>query len=164
MKVLVAYLSKTGNTKKVADAIYSAIPEQKEIRKIEEVESLEGFDLSFLGFPIHSYGPDKHAKAHLERLAKGRNVALFITHMAPESASELPEWLQKFKVAALGANIVGVFDCQGELRDGLMKMAVRFHPDAHVRTSVGLSKGQPDAARLERAKAFASETVSKFNH
>jgi flavodoxin len=163
MKFLVAYISKTGNTKKVADAIYDVIPQPKEIKRIEDVTSLEGYDLSFLGFPIHAFGPDKQAKTYLETHVKDRTIALFITHMAPEHAPELKGWIQKFRDAAVGANIIGVFDCQGELRDGFMKMAVRFHPDSHVRSSVGLSKGQPDATRLERARTFASEMMNKVN-
>ena len=45
MKVLVAYMSQTGNTKKVAEAIYGAIPQPKEIKRVEDVTSLEGYDL-----------------------------------------------------------------------------------------------------------------------
>jgi hypothetical protein len=52
-KVLVAYLSQTGNTKWVAEAIYYAIPEPKEIKPIKEMSTLEGYDLSFLGLPMH---------------------------------------------------------------------------------------------------------------
>ena len=32
MKILVAYMSVTGNTKKVAESIYDAITEEKEIK------------------------------------------------------------------------------------------------------------------------------------
>jgi hypothetical protein len=73
----------------------------------------------------------------------------------------LQGWIQKFRDAAVGANIVGVFDCQGEIH-GLMKIIARFHRDPHVRASVGLSRGQPDAARLERARTFANETMNRL--
>jgi flavodoxin len=39
MKVLVAYMSQTGNTKKVADAIYGALPEPREIKPIKAMIS-----------------------------------------------------------------------------------------------------------------------------
>ena len=61
MKVLVGYMSKTGNTKKIAEAIYNEIEAEKEIKSLEEVNSLDGYDLAFLGFPVHAYGPDKKA-------------------------------------------------------------------------------------------------------
>jgi flavodoxin len=162
MKVLVAYMSQTGNTKKVANAIYGALPEPREIKPIKDVTTLEGYDLTFLGFPCHASGPDKPAKNILEKLVKGRTIALFITHMAPEGVPELQGWIQNFRYAAVGANIFGIFDCQGEVR-GFMKFFVRFHPDPHVREAIQTSQGKPDAVQLERARAFANEMMDKLS-
>src|SRR4030042_5468710 len=76
MKVLVAYMSSTGNTKKIAEAIYGEIAAEKEIKLIGEVEDIGAYDLTFLGFPTHGYGPDKKTKAFLETLCKaGKKVA-----------------------------------------------------------------------------------------
>ncbi|MGB8780087.1 MAG: flavodoxin family protein [Candidatus Bathyarchaeia archaeon] len=159
MKVLVAYMPRTGNTKKVAEAIYDAIPKPKEIRRIENVTSLEGYDLSFLGFPIYASGPNRQAKAFLETHVEDKAIALFLTHMAPEDAPPLQGWIQKFKDAAVGANIIGIFDCQVQA-SRLVKTFVRIHPQA--RASVRASQGQPDAARLERARAFANEMMNRL--
>ena len=75
-KVLVAYMTATGNTKKVAEAIYGEVTAEKDIKPIAEVESLGMYDLAFLGFPTHGYGPDKKATEALGRLCKdGRKVA-----------------------------------------------------------------------------------------
>ena len=131
------------------------------INRIEDVTSLEGYDLTFLGFPVLRFGPDGKAKTFLETHVKDRTIALFITHMAPEGVPELQEWLQKFRDAAVGANIVGFLDCQGDVR-GLMKTIVRFHRDPHVRESIKLSQGKPDVVRLERARTFANETMNKL--
>jgi flavodoxin len=70
MKVLVAYMSKTGNTRKVAEAIYEEIERDKEIKRVKEVKDLEGYDLAFLGFPVYNHGPDKKARRFLERQTK----------------------------------------------------------------------------------------------
>jgi flavodoxin len=157
-KVLVAYMSRTGNTRKIAKAIYDAIPQPKEIKRVEDVTSLEGYDLAFLGFPMHGYGPDKKAKKFLETYVKGRSIALFITHMAPENAPPLQGWVQKFSDAAVGANIVGVFDCQGQLNSRLIKFWLQISHKFPARAG----QGQPDATRLERARTFANETINKF--
>ena len=159
MKVLVAYMSQTGNTKKVAEAIYGAIPQPKEIKRVEDVTSLEGYDLSFLGFPTHNFGPDKQVKTFLKTHVKNRTIALFITHMAPEDAPPLQGWIQKFRDAAVGANIVGIFNCQGQasrLIKFLMLIPLVFMRQADT------SQGQPDAARLERARTFANEIMNKL--
>jgi flavodoxin len=161
MKVLVAYMSRTGNTKKVAEAIYSAIPEPKEIKRVEDVTSLEGYDLAFLGFPIHGFGPDRHAKTFLKTYVKDRSIALFITHAAPEGAPPLQGWFRKFRDAARGANIIGVFDCQGQA-SRLIKILMRINRSPGVRASARSSQGQPDVARLERARTFANEIMNKL--
>ena len=165
MRVLVAYMSKTGNTKKVAEAIFEGISDEKEIKPIDEVESLEGYDVAFLGLPIHRMGPDKKEEELLKKhCVNGRKVVLFITHAAPEDAPDLPPMLDKFRHIACGANIVDMFDCQGELAKGV-KMFMRIAPDAKLRAwaKQDNSKGQPDKARLDRARAF-SRNVMKGLH
>jgi len=99
-KVLIAYMSWTGNTKKVAEAIYDAIPQAKEIKQVEDVGSLEGYDLAFLGFPIHTFGPDEKVKTFLGAHARDRTIALFITHAAPEGFQPVHVGIQKFRDAA----------------------------------------------------------------
>jgi len=164
MRVLVAYQSSTGNTKKVAEAIYGEIRAEKTIKRISEVDDIGPFDLSFLGFPVHIYGPDKKAKEFLEkRCLPGRNVVLFVTHGSPETNPDVAEWLDKYKQAAGRANIVGVFDCQGQLA-GMAKFFMRLSRDKKLRDAAKKdnSKGQPDASRIERAREFGRETMAKF--
>jgi flavodoxin len=164
MKVLVAYMSSTGNTKKVAEAIYDEITCEKEIKPIREVQDIGAYDLSFLGFPTHAYGPDKKTKEFLGRhCTNGRKVALFVTHCAPEDAPELSEWMAKFKGAGAGANLMGFFDCQGELSKGV-KFIMRISPKGKVRAwaKIDNSRGQPDETRLAKARAFARDTLNRM--
>ena len=72
MKVLIAYHSVSGNTRKVAEAIFKEIKAEKEMLPLSEVKDLKGYDLSFIGFPIHAYGPSKDAKEFLERRSRVR--------------------------------------------------------------------------------------------
>lgn len=163
MKVLVAYMSQTGNTKKVAEAIFGEIQSEKEIVNAKEVTSIEGYDLAFLGFPIHNLGPDTKTKKFLQKHCMDtRQVALFVTHASPEDHEDLPPMLEKFRQAAAGANIVGMFDCQGELAKAV-KFVMSVHPDKKFRTwaKEDESQGQPDATRLEKARAFARDTLAK---
>jgi flavodoxin len=165
MKVLVAYMSRTGNTRKVAEAIFEEISDEKEIKPIGKVGSIEGYDIAFLGFPIHAMGPDKKTVELLERhCVNGRNIALFITHMAPEDAQELPTWLDKFRQAASRANIVDVFDCQGQVAKPV-KLFMLMAPDAKLRSwaKKDNSKGQPDKARLDRARVFSRNVMKRLH-
>jgi len=45
MKFLIAFFSETGNTKKVAEAIYEAIPQEKDLSNIIQLKDLKGYDL-----------------------------------------------------------------------------------------------------------------------
>ncbi len=161
MKALVAYMSKTGNTKKVAEAIYGALDCEKEIVPIEQVADIGGYDLSFLGFPVQKLGPDSKTVRWLQQHCQpGSDVALFITHAAQEDEPALQGWLEGFRKAACGANVVGMFDCQGQL-DAKTKRIMMWLPIMGLRAMAKRdnSQGQPDAARLERARAFAREMV-----
>lgn len=165
MKVLVAYMSKTGNTKRVAEAMFEEIADEKAIKPIEDVESIEAYDVAFLGFPIHQMGPDKKTVKLLERhCVNGRNVVLFITHAAPEDSQDLPPMLEKFRRAASGAHIVDLFDCQGELAKPV-KFIMSVHPNAQLRlwAKEDNSKGKPDKPRLDRARAFSREIMQKLH-
>jgi len=160
MKVLVAYMTSTGNTKKIADAIYGEIDCEKEIKPIGEVQDVGSYDLAFLGFPTHGYGPDKKTQKILGDLcAMDRKVALFVTHGAPESEPEVPQWMEKFKDAAKGAEVVGFFDCQGQMAAStkfFMRFMGKKQRDEARRDN---SQGQPDQTRLERARAFARDIM-----
>lgn len=163
MKILVAYMTKTGNTKKVAEAIFEEIGGEKEIKPIEEVASIEGYGLAFLGFPIHQMGPDKRTEKLLKKhCAGGRKVVLFITHASPEDGPDLPPMLDKFTQAARGAEIIDMFHCQGELAKGI-KRFMSIWPNAQFRkwAREDNSQGQPDESRIERARSFAREVMKK---
>jgi len=165
MKVIVTYMSQTGNTKKVAEAIFQELKGKKEIKPISEVSSLDGYDLAFVGFPIQGYGPAADAKSFLEQHAKGKNIALFITHASPEDSPELKEWLGGCKAAACAANLLGMFDCQGELSQAVAD----FMLNSGDPTLAAWAKerpttvGQPDAARLKKARTFAREIMKKHS-
>ena len=165
MKVLVTYMSKTGNTKKVAEAIFEEINGEKEMKTINEVDSIEGYDIAFLGFPIHQMGPDKKTRKLIEKhCINGRNVVLFITHAAPEDSPDLPPMLDKFRQAARGANVVDMFDCQGEL-DKTTKRIMSILPDAKLRrwAKEDNSKGQPNKVRLDQARAFSRKIMQRLH-
>lgn len=158
-------MSKTGNTKKVAEAIFEEISDEKEIKTIDEVDSIEGYDIAFLGFPIHKMGPDKKTATLLEKhCLQGRKIVLFITHAAPEDNQDLLPMLDKFRQAARGADLIDMFDCQGQL-DKTTKRIMSILPDAKLRlwAKQDNSQGQPDKARLDRARAFSRNVMLKIH-
>ncbi len=163
MKVLVTYMSQTGNTQKVAEAIFGEISDDKEIKKLHGVESLDEYDFAFIGFPLIAFGPAEPANEFLQAHSAGKKIALFITHAAPEESEEVKGWLKTSQEAASKADIVNMFDCQGELAQPVIDMLLGSDdPNMRAFGELGpATKGQPDETRLERARAFARETMEK---
>ncbi len=165
MKVLVTYVSQTGNTKKVAQAIFDQVHGSKELKELQQVQSLDGYDLAFVGFPIQAYAPAKSAADFLQKHAAGRTIALFITHASPEDSPEMPGWLANCRAAAAGARLVGMFDCQGELSEQVADFMTKSKDEklmawAKDRPS---TVGQPDAARLEKARLWAKDILARVH-
>ena len=94
---------------------FQEIQAEKEIKELKDLDGLEGYDLYFVGFPIQAYGPAHTAKVFLEKHAAGKDIVLFITHASGEDSELLQEWLPNCRAAAVGANVVGMFNCRGEL-------------------------------------------------
>jgi len=164
MKVLVAYLSQTGNTKKVAEAIFETIQAMKEIRPLADVASLEGYHLAFVGFPLHGGQPAEEARVFLERHSKGKSIALFVTHAAPEGWPGVEECLDRCRAAAVDANVLGVFDCQGELSEEIADFMLKSGDPELVGAARRRSEtiGLPDATRLDLARAWTGEILAEY--
>jgi len=165
MKTLVTYVSASGNTRKVAQAVYDVLPDDKEMKEISETADLEGYDLIFVGFPIIAFGPNPDAREFLERAASGKKLALFITHAAPEDSEDVPAWLDKCREAAAGAEVVGCFNCQGELDPAVAEMLMKS--DNPMLRGFGEQQpstaGQPDESRLQRAREYAKKVLEEFH-
>jgi flavodoxin len=165
MKVLVVYLSRTGNTKKVAQAIFKEIKAKKELKEFSQVNGLDGYDLIFVGFPIEGFGPAKEAAGFLEKYATGKNIALFITHAAIEDSPNLTPWLSKCKAAADKANLKGMFNCQGELSEEIAEYMLNSKDEKLIAWAKNrpLTVGQPDSVRLQRACDWSKKIMKSCN-
>ncbi|MGC4117330.1 MAG: flavodoxin family protein [Myxococcales bacterium] len=166
MKALVCYVSKTGNTRKVAEALFQALTCEKALSPLEEVGALSGYDLVFLGFPIWEFGPAEPAREFLESRVAGTKVALFLTHAmpsagAPQAMSFLDRILGRCRRLAQGANVLGLFHCRGELSAEMAEgMARSDNPMLqHFASTRPESLGHPDEGELQAARAFALQML-----
>ena len=78
MTTLVAYSSRTGNTRKVAMAIAQAMPGRVEIYPVERSPDPRKYDLVLLGVWAEYGQPDTHSQAFMKRLVNQR-IAVFAT-------------------------------------------------------------------------------------
>jgi flavodoxin len=161
MKVLVTYYTQTGNTEKIARAIYDGLTVDKTILPAAEVKNQNGYDLVFCGFPVQAHSVPAKMAELIKGLPKGQKVAFFATHgslrggQLPRQAFESAEGL------AIGLRIMGQFGCRGKVDpkviDALMKK-----PDHKVWAEEARgADGNPDAADLKEAAEFAQAMVGK---
>jgi len=172
MKILVIYYSQSGNTKKVADVIFEMLPSPKLIVKMEEVESLDEFDLIFAGFPVWQFGVPKPARPFFSRLTKAHQVALFVTHAMdpdtsnPELRMMLDGILEKCRKAGDKANLAGFFHCRGELSKETADMLAHSRMPLLERFA-GMREetlGHPDHNDLRLARTFCQEILNSLKN
>ena len=135
MKVAVRYYTKTGNTKRMAEAVAKALGTEA-LPLSAPVE--ERVDLLFLGNSYYAFSIDPEVRDFIRRLDKDK-VGKIVNF---SSAAMLNSTWKKVKAEA---DKVGIpmeereFHCKGEFK--------------------GLHKGRPNADDLEAAAAFAKEFV-----
>ncbi|MEI6682074.1 MAG: flavodoxin family protein [Bacteroidota bacterium] len=162
MKILVTYWSQTGNTKRVAEAVFEALPGEKTILPMDQVASADGFDLILIGFPVMQFGPPAIAVEFIRRHATGRKTALFVTHAMPVHSNDprqqalLEKVLSRCRAAAAASEVAGFFHCQGALSEktaaGLMESDI---PELRRFASMRpLTVGHPGREELEQAGIF----------
>ena len=164
MKILVTYFSQTGNTKKIADAIFEEIQTDKEIKPINEVNNLDEYEFAFIGFPVHAGGPAKKAADFIKKHATDKKVAIFVTHAMPADNEMLPDLLNKCKKAANKADIEGFFDCQGVLAEKVAQMLLKSgNPQLEFFGKMrDMTVGHPNEEEIESARNFAKEIIEKL--
>ena len=171
MRVLVTYFSQTGNTEKVARAIYeeALTTHEAAISKLEDVkgDELMGYDVIFLGSPLHAgslAGPVQELLQGMKS-GSGQRIACFITHAAPAYPDQdIAKIAEPIKAACRenNMNYAGCFDCQGFLTEALHEMIKKRQgvTDAQWAEKVKQMTGHPDAKDLEMARSFARKVLA----
>ena len=62
MKTLVTYSTLTGNTKKVAEAVFEAVSGEKEIMDIKSIKETDGYDRILVGYWVDKGDANEEAK------------------------------------------------------------------------------------------------------
>ena len=110
-RTLVTYFSKTGNTKKIADAIYTTLAGNKAIKPVNELQEqeIEEYSLIFIGFPVYSHSIPFPLEGILRNIPPNKKIALFSTHGSLTGSRLSREALEYAFVLALKAKYWAVF-------------------------------------------------------
>ena len=162
MKTLVTYYSESGNTEKLAKAIFEGLEAtDNEIAKISEEKNFDDYDVIFMGFPVHGSSVPSKAEKCIKRIPEGKMLALFGTHGSLRGG---PLAISAFHYAitlAPQANIIGTFGCRGEVKASLLEGLMNKAEYRFWALEAQSAAGHPDDADFKDAEQFAKQMLVK---
>jgi len=111
MKSLIVYSSQSGNTKKLAQAVYESLTGSKEMYAVTEAPDPAGYDLVALGFWLQAGKPDPKSAEYIGKVGK-KPLFLFATHGAAAGSDHALKAMDHAKSLAPEADILGTYSCQ----------------------------------------------------
>jgi len=143
MKALIVYSSKTGNTKKLAEALYDAVQFEKELLSISDNPDPTEYGFVAVGFWLKEGQPDPVTQDFLPKIGK-KEVLLFTTHSAANNSDHAKNALKKAKELASPARICAVFSCLGQASEEILEQAGQEDPQPSWLADAPAAKGHPD--------------------
>jgi flavodoxin len=172
LKVLVTYYTLSGNTEKIAKAIYAEVLKNNEadLKKIDEVNAaaFNKYDLIFVGTPAHAgdlAAPVKEIMNSLPNSPKYK-LAGFYTHMSEiwqdqghKGVRVAFERISKGK----GIDYKGTYNCMGYPDPNVAKMVQEAQkiPDDKFNKYMEEAKKHPSPEDEQNAMKFAKKILSK---
>ena len=163
MKSLIVYSSQSGNTKKLAQAVYESLTGSKEMYAVTEAPDPAGYDLVALGFWLQAGKPDPKSAEYIGKVGK-KPLFLFATHGAVAGSDHALKAMDHAKTLAPEADILGTYSCQGEVNPKVLEKAKsKPEPPVWIDDAPNAS-GHPDKADIEVLKHQISELLATKNN
>ncbi|HAJ26427.1 MAG TPA: hypothetical protein DCG53_04150 [Syntrophus sp. (in: bacteria)] len=162
MKALVTYYTQTGNTEKLARAIYEAISIEKAFMPIDEIKDKGGYDVVFIGFPVHAHSVPAKAETFIRSLPSGQKVAFFSTHGSLRGG-QLPK--QAFEHAlglATKIKVLGQYGCRGKVDPKIIAALITKPENRAWAEEAQGAERHPDEHDLADARLFAQGIISSL--
>jgi len=162
MKALVTYFSESGNTERVAQAIYEGIEgDQKKISPLGQFQDIADFEIVFVGFPVHASSVPGQAEKFIKTIPEGKMLALFATHGSFRGGQLAITAFYHAMSLAPKATVLGTFGCRGEVKSQLIEALMKSPEHKAWAIEAQSAAGHPDDADLEEAKKFAEQMLAK---
>ncbi len=166
MKILLAYSSKTGNTKKVCDAVYNEIKDSHEVDylSVKEVKSHDGYDLVLVGYWVDKGTANREARKLITAI-RDTKVGLIGTLGADPESFHGKKVIVNVGELVDGSNTYhGTFLCRGKVAEKLIKR-LKFAPvPKHIREQMyeaSINSREPNEEDLNNARAYINKIVNK---
>jgi flavodoxin len=171
MKSMVVYSSKTGNTRKIGEAVLKALPEGSEIYDVENAPLPQCYDFIAMGFWVDKGMPDEKAKAYMAKI-KDKKVGIFMTLGAYPDSEHAIQSANKAKEMLKSNEILGTFICQGRVDPQLVRWMQNLtkdnpsHPhamDEKRRQRLAEAEKHPSSEDCENATIFFEKIIEQIN-
>ncbi len=162
MKVLVAFLSETGNTAKLANGIFEAVTEaEKDLLPIPEVQNAADYDLIFCGFPVHAHSVPGKVEAFVKSIPEGKKIAFFATHGSLRGGELAITAFYHALTIGSKLKILGTFGSRGQVKPALIDALMQKLENKAWAEEAQSAAGHPDKADIDDVKAFAQTMVMR---
>jgi flavodoxin len=161
-RTLVIYFSRTGNTKKVAQAIFEEIRGDKVLKPMAEVEDLAPYQNIFVGFPVQSHSVPYEVEVFLKKIPEKKKIAFFSTHGCVTGSTLSREALEYASVLASKAKLVGTFSCRGKVSMTALEVLMKSPEHEAWADMAASASTHPDEHDLAEARAFARWAMTLF--
>ena len=148
MKSLVVYSSQTGNTRKLAETVFEALPGEKVLYPVDEAPGPSEYDLIAVGFWVQGGKPDPKSSEYLARIGP-KSLFLFATHGAGAGSDHAVNGMELAKSLAANSDILGTYSCQGEVNPKIIEKASKKPEPPVWLSDAPDAVGHPDRADLE---------------
>jgi flavodoxin len=161
MKILIIYSSQTGNTKKLAEELNNLLGGEKTFCHISQAPEPAGYDLVALGFWLMAGKPDITSSEYLEKIT-GVRLFLFATHGAAAGSQHALNAMAHARSLAPSAQIVGTFDCAGEVDGAFLEKAQKKDPPPPWIADAPQAVGHPNATDIHRLADTVKVLLPEF--
>lgn len=128
MKSLVVYSTRTGNTQKLARAVFEILPEPKDLFPVEKAPPPEAYDFIAVGFWVNQGTADDKVRQYMARI-KGKQVGVFGTSGAFPDSAHVKACMDSVSQLLDGNEVMGGFVCQGSIAPAVVRKMDQFAPD-----------------------------------
>jgi flavodoxin len=162
METLVTFYSETGNTEKLANAVFDGILQtEKEIMPIKAVSGADGYDLILCGFPVQSSSVPAKVEAFIKSIPKGKNVAFFATHGSLRGGQLAVTAFYYALTLASHLNVLGTFGCRGKVNEKIIDELLQKAEHKAWAEEAQSAAEHPNTNDLEEGKAWARWMVAR---
>lgn len=167
MRILTVYSSRTGNTKKVAEAIHSAMPSGADIYPVESAPEPDGYDFIAVGYWAYRGTADDRAAEYMRKI-RGKKVVYFGTLGAYPDSEHANRCRRRVGELLEKNEVLGEFLCHGKIDPASTERQMKLpEGNAHRMDEKRLkrhmeSRKHPDEKDLTEAKKFIKDIMKNI--